>query len=128
MCNPPLLVYSVLQHIYTIILLKYVYRSLQTAGRNSCSIVSGYVSNCLYRLTIHKSLVRGLTPKRLGATDPSNSDNLNGEGGVCVRARIRMCVCVCVCVYACACVRVRVRVRVCVCVRTRVRVHMRERG
>ena len=33
----------------------------------------------------------------VGRTDPSNSDNLKGEGGELV------CVCVCVCV--CACVR-----------------------
>ena len=43
--------------IYTIILFKsvcmYVCRCSQTAGRNSCSIVSGDVSNCSYRLTVH---------------------------------------------------------------------------
>ena len=47
--------------IYTIILLKSVRPSVrpsvcrcsQTAGRNSCSIVSGDVSNCLYRLTVY---------------------------------------------------------------------------
>ena len=33
--------------IYTIILLKSVFRCSQTAGRNSCSIVSGDVSNCI---------------------------------------------------------------------------------
>ena len=36
--------------IYTIILLKFVCRSYQTAGRNSCSIVSGDVANGSYRL------------------------------------------------------------------------------
>ena len=30
-----------------------VCRCSQTAGRNSCSIVSGDVSNCSYRLTVH---------------------------------------------------------------------------
>ena len=31
----------------------YLCRCSQTAGRNSCSIVSGDVSNCSYRLTVH---------------------------------------------------------------------------
>ena len=35
--------------IYTIILLKSVCRCSQTAGCNSCSVVSGDVSNCSYR-------------------------------------------------------------------------------
>ena len=39
--------------IYTIILLKSVCRCSQTSGRNSCSIVSGYVSNCSHRLAVH---------------------------------------------------------------------------
>ena len=39
--------------ICTIILLKSVCRCSQTAGRNSCSIVLGDVSNCSYRLTVH---------------------------------------------------------------------------
>ena len=39
------------QTIYAIILLKSVCRSSQTAGRNSCSIVSGDVANCSYRLS-----------------------------------------------------------------------------
>ena len=38
--------------IFTIILLKSVCRCSQTAGRNSCSIVLGDVSNCSYRLTL----------------------------------------------------------------------------
>ena len=41
------------QHTYTIILLKSVCRCSQTAGRSSCSIVSGNVSNCSYRLTVY---------------------------------------------------------------------------
>ena len=135
--------------IYAIILLKSVCRSLQTAGRISCSIVSGDVSNCSYRLQLscHEFasqfglaiLVRAkntqnlletgsparvfiwmkrrpaidrqrnrrkgaLTPSPLSATDPSNSDNLKGDGGVrvrvpvLVRVRVRACVrawCVC---------------------------------
>ena len=52
----------------------------------------------------------------VGRLRPSNSDNLNGDDGVCVcmRACVRACVrarmCVCVCVRACvrACVRMRV--------------------
>ena len=39
------------QTIYAIILLKSVCRSSQTTGRNSCSIVSGDVANCSYRLS-----------------------------------------------------------------------------
>ena len=39
--------------IYTIILIKSVWRRSQTAGRNYCTIVSGDVSNCSYRLTVH---------------------------------------------------------------------------
>ena len=58
-----------------------------------------------------------LSPSRLGATDPSNSDNLNGDGGVCVY--VRSCARVCVCVRACmrACVRASVREYVRACVR-----------
>ena len=37
-------------YIYTIILHKSVCRRSQTAGRNSCSIVSGDVSNCSVRI------------------------------------------------------------------------------
>ena len=40
-------------YIYTIIIIKYVYRCSQTAGRNYCAIVSGDDSNCSYRLTVH---------------------------------------------------------------------------
>ena len=40
-------------YIYTIILLKSACRRSQTADRNSCSIVSGDVSNCSYRLKVH---------------------------------------------------------------------------
>ena len=45
-----------------------------------------------------------------GVTDPSNSDNLNGDGGVwvCACARVgacaRVCACVRVCVFVCVCV------------------------
>ena len=47
-----------------------------------------------------------LTASRMGASGPSNSDNLNGDGGVglCMRACVHMC-----CMYVCVCVRV------CVC-------------
>ena len=36
-------------------------------------------------------------------TDPSNSDNLDGDGGgwACACARVCACVCLCVCVRAC---------------------------
>ena len=39
--------------IYTVILLKSVCLRSQTTGRNSCSIVSGDVSNCSYRMKVH---------------------------------------------------------------------------
>ena len=39
--------------IYTIIFLKSVCQRSQTAGRNSCSIISGNVSNCSHRLTVY---------------------------------------------------------------------------
>ena len=39
----------------------YVCRCKQTAGRNSCSIVSGDVSNCSYRLTVHPVTSSGLS-------------------------------------------------------------------
>ena len=39
--------------IYTVIIIMYVCRCSQTAGRNSCSIVSGDISNSSYRLTVH---------------------------------------------------------------------------
>ena len=38
---------------YNIILLKSVCLCSQTVGHNSCSIVSGDVSNCSYCLTVH---------------------------------------------------------------------------
>ena len=38
--------------IYTIIILKSVCQCSQTAGRNSCSLISGDVSNCSYRPTV----------------------------------------------------------------------------
>ena len=41
-----------LLRIYTIILLKFVCRCSQTAGRNSCSIMSGDISNCSYQLSV----------------------------------------------------------------------------
>ena len=57
-----------------------------------------------------------LTASRMGASDPSNSDNLNGDGGVglCMRACVHVCMCACVHVCMCACVHV---LYVCVCVR-----------
>ena len=50
-----------------------------------------------------------ITASRMGASDPSNSHNLNGDGGVglCMCACVYMCcmyVCVCVCACVCACV------------------------
>ena len=48
--------------IYTIIL-QSICQCSQTAGRNSCSIVSGDISNCSYRLTVHP-----VTSSRLSST------------------------------------------------------------
>ena len=48
--------------IYTIIFLNSVSRRSQTAGSNSCSIVSGNVSNCSYRLTVHPVTSSRLSP------------------------------------------------------------------
>ena len=42
---------------------------------------------------------RSLTPSRSGATDPSNSDNMNGDGGVCLCVCARACARVFACVY-----------------------------
>ena len=107
-----------------------VCRCSQTAGRNSCSIVSGDVSNCSYRLTLSRVRVSvrpsnffirekhpkpwgkrvastcvylndpatGIVASGAGGHDwvPTNSDNLYGDGGVCVcvRACARVCACV----------------------------------
>ena len=49
--------------IYTISILKSVCQCSQTAGRNSCSIISGDVSNCSYRPTVHH-----VTSSRLSST------------------------------------------------------------
>ena len=43
-----------------------------------------------------------LTASRLHASDPSNSDNTNGDGGVCVCVGVRLCDSVIV--HVCACV------------------------
>ena len=124
------------RYIYTIILLKSVCRCSQIAGRNSCSIVSGDVSNCSYQLTAYpvshefacqfsldiflyakntkkyreyrvahatvylNEAPTGLSTRKgsvktcvmVGRTDPSNSDNLTGDGGGRVCARVHVCV------------------------------------
>ena len=41
----------------------------------------------------------------VGRTDPSNSDNQNGDGGGLLCARVCVCVHVCVCAFVRACVR-----------------------
>ena len=53
----------------------------------------------------------------VGRTNPSNSDNLNGDSGWWASACARVCVCVCVRVCVCACVRACVRACVHACVR-----------
>ena len=62
--------------IYTMILLKSVCQLSQTAGRNSCSIDSGDVSNCSYRLTVHP-----VTSSRLssGYHAPMKSTRIQGN-------------------------------------------------
>ena len=66
-----------------------------------------------------------LTPSRLGATDPSNSENLNDDGGVFVCECVNACVHACA--RACACVRVCACGRACVCARARGRARGRVR-
>ena len=43
----------------------------------------------------------GVNSVMVGRHDPSNSDNLNDDGGGRVRECVRMCVCVRACVRAC---------------------------
>ena len=78
-------------YIYTIILLKSVCRCSKTAGRNSCSIVSGDVSNWhLYAKTTQSVCVGGVYARvRAGCVRTR------------VRAFVRVCVCARVCVRAC---------------------------
>ena len=54
--------YTVDNGIYTNFPLKSVCRRSQTAGRNSCSIVSGDVSNCSYSLKVHPVTSSRLSP------------------------------------------------------------------
>ena len=57
---------SNLRHLptYYVTLLKSDCRCSQTAGRNSCSIVSGDISNCSYRLTVHPDNANKITVKK----------------------------------------------------------------
>ena len=71
--------------IYTIILFKSVCRCSLTAGRNSCSIVSGDVSNCSYRLTVHLSRVRfSVRPSNFFMRNTSKTSGKSGRAGVCL--------------------------------------------
>ena len=56
---------------------------------------------------IQRRQKRGVNFVMVGRTDPSNSDNQNGDGGGLVCACARVCMCACVHVRACvhACVR-----------------------
>ena len=111
-------------HIYTIILLKSVCRCSQTAGRNYCSIVSGDVSNCSYRLTVHplvsvrpsiffmrKTLKTLGKPgrqclfqwpatsychQRSGPSRLAGTDTSNSDTVTCVHVRVGACARVCV--------------------------------
>ena len=108
-----------------------VCRRSQTAGRNSCSIVSGDVSNCSNRLTVHpvtrspsNFFIREKHPKSRGNqvasacvyfNDPTLAMNASGassHGWAPINSANMygggdggVCVCVCVCSRACACVR-----------------------
>ena len=67
-----------------------------------------------HRMAIHRQRNRrkgGDNFVIVGRTDPSSSNNPNGDGGGWVSGCARVCVCVRVCARACVCVRV------CVCVR-----------
>ena len=93
-------------------------RRYQTAGRNYCSIVSGDVSNCSYRL---KALSLATPVSQFGLDFfPAEQGHLNGDGGqwVCLCTYARECACVCV--RACMRARVRACVRACVCACVRV--------
>ena len=124
-----------------------VCRCSQTACRKYCSIISGYVSNCSYRLPVHHAtssrlswaysfFIRQKHPKPRGNRVASASVYFNGqrpalspaERAVTVgRQRIAItctvstavCVCVCTCVRSCVFVCVPTRVHACMraCVR-----------
>ena len=152
LCNPPQLVYSVIQHIYTIIQLKSVCRSSQTAGRNSCSILSGDVSICSYGLAVHPVtrsrvilFIREKHPKprecvylnetatgHWSAAEPPKREGKAQNGWAPPthrRATTWTAVCVRECVRArtrmCVCVNVCVRARECACACTCACVRMR---
>ena len=69
------------QLVYTIILLKSVCRRSQTAGHNSCSIVSGDVSNCSYRLTVHPVMSSRLSSAKKFYKMRKTSKFLGKSGG-----------------------------------------------
>ena len=119
--------------IYSIILLMSVCRCSQTAGGNSCSIVSGDVSNCSYRLALWQYILSRVrvsvrprffympkTPKTSGTWAASASVYFNGqrpvlspaEWAVAVgsqRIDITCMAAAAVCVSVCVCVRVGMR-------------------
>ena len=65
---------------------------------------------CLFQWPATSHCRQGTRASRLGATDPSNSDNLNnGDGGVCVGVCTHSCGCLRTCVFVRACVRACVR-------------------
>ena len=118
-----------------------VCRRSQTAGRNSCSIVSGDVSNCSYHLTVHtvtssrhslniQNLGEIGWPARVCLNDPATGYECQRRGAVTVgrnwivltctdthtHARARACIrlCMCALAHAWACVHARACVRACV--------------
>ena len=84
------------------ILLKSVCRRLQTAGRNSCSIVSGDVSNCSYRLTVHP-----VTSLRLRSAYTFFIREERAVTVGCQRIVLTCTAATAVCVFARACIRMR---------------------
>ena len=102
----------------------------------------GRQCQCLFQWSATSHCRQWSRPSRLGATDPSNIDNLSDMcvwvcarvradacarvcvrscARSCVRACVRSCVRACMCAFMCACVRACVRACVCVCVRVCVR-------
>ena len=73
-------------YIYTIILLKSVCRRSRTAGRNSCSIDSGDVSNCSYRLKVDPVMSSHLSsaPKKFYTRKTSKISGKSGGQRMCL--------------------------------------------
>ena len=137
--------------MYTIILLNFICRTSQTAGRNYCFIVSGDVSNCSYStpchdfasqfglaiyltqtkspalvfiLVNHQPAIDRQQNRRNGAFTPSLLGTTDPSNNKYLNGDGGACA-LCVCARARACVRVRAWARACVraCVHACVRVY-----